>query len=165
MRHSSKLPQDDGSRQFQRCPPSHHEMVLLPDHAQASARAPRPSPLPTSSPLSAAQVSPYHQRGSTMPLAAPAAHFSCHLVPLGSMWGECPQARLYDRSYWLMAPSPCSSAVKTPSVSKLAFYQPACFAAPLNAEVLADLKAISRDIAWTISEGHQVPNGWGSSTS
>jgi hypothetical protein len=51
--------------------------------------------------------------------------------------------------------------VKMPSVSKLAFYQPACLAAPLDAEALADLEATSRDIAYTISDGHQVPDGWG----
>ena len=60
-----------------------------------------------------------------------------------------------------MAPSPCSYAVKMPSVSELTFYQPACSAAPLHAEVLADLEATSRDIAYTISGGRQVPNGWG----
>jgi len=48
-----------------------------------------------------------------------------------------------------------------PSVSELAFYHPACSATPLDAEVLADLEATSQDIAYTISEGRQVPNGWG----
>jgi hypothetical protein len=48
-----------------------------------------------------------------------------------------------------------------PSGSKLAFYQPACLAAPLDAEALTDLEATSRDIAYTISEGRQVPDGWG----
>ena len=51
--------------------------------------------------------------------------------------------------------------VQTPSVSNLVLYQLACLAAPLNAEVLADLKATSRDIAYTISKGRQVPDGWG----
>ena len=60
-----------------------------------------------------------------------------------------------------MAPSPCSSVAKMPSVSELAFYQPACSAAPLDAEVLADLETTSRDIAYTIFDGRQVPNGWG----
>jgi hypothetical protein len=60
-----------------------------------------------------------------------------------------------------MAPSPCSSTVKTPSVSELAFYQPARLAAPLDAEALTDLKAIPWDITYTISEGCQVPDGWG----
>ncbi len=60
-----------------------------------------------------------------------------------------------------MAPSPRSSTLKMPSVSKLVFYQPACLAAPVDAEVLADLEATSRDIAYTISEGPQVPDGWG----
>jgi hypothetical protein len=60
-----------------------------------------------------------------------------------------------------MAPSPRSSTVKRPSVSKLVFYQPACLAAPLNAEVLTDLKATSQNIAYMISEGGKVPDGWG----
>ena len=81
-----------------------------------------------------------------MPSAAPAAHY---------------HARPHDHSYGSMAPSPCLSYVKMPSVSKLAFYHPACSAAPLNAEVLADLKATFWNIAYTISEGRQVPNGWG----
>ncbi len=51
--------------------------------------------------------------------------------------------------------------VKTPSVRKLAFYQPACLAAPLDAEALADLEATSQDIAYTISKGCQVPDGQG----
>ena len=66
MRQFSDLPRDDGSRRFQRCPPSHHEMALTPHLAQASARAPRPSlPTPPST-VSSAQVSPYQQRGSTI---------------------------------------------------------------------------------------------------
>jgi hypothetical protein len=96
-----------------------------------------------------------------MPLAAPAARSSRHLVPFASMGGERPHARLHDRFYGSMAPSPHSSMVKMPSVSKLAFYQPARLAAPLNSEVLADLQATSWDIAYTISEGRQVPGGWG----
>ena len=51
--------------------------------------------------------------------------------------------------------------VQMPSVSNLVFYRPACLAAPLNAEVLADLEATSRDIAYTISKGQKVPDGWG----
>ena len=80
-----------------------------------------------------------------MPLAAPVAHS---------------HARPHNRLYGSMAPSPCLSVVKTPSVSELAFYLPACLAAPLDAEVLVDLKATSRNIAYMIYEG-QVPNGWG----
>jgi hypothetical protein len=143
MRQSYDLPQDDGSRQFHRCPPSHHEMVLTPDYAQASARVPRLSQPSTGSPMSLAPVSPYHQQGSTMPSAAPAAHSSRHLVPFVSMGGKCPHVRPHECSYGLMAPSPHSSMVKTPSVSELAFYQPARSAAPLDTEVLADLKATS----------------------
>jgi hypothetical protein len=72
MRPTYRVPQDDGSRRSHRCPPSHHEMALTPEYAQASARAPRPSQPLTGSPMSSAPVSPYHQQGSTMPSAAPA---------------------------------------------------------------------------------------------
>jgi hypothetical protein len=51
--------------------------------------------------------------------------------------------------------------MKRPSVSNLAFYQPACLVASLDAEALADLEATSHDIAYMISEGRQVPDGWG----
>jgi hypothetical protein len=94
--------------------------------------------------MSSAPVSPYHQQGSTMPSAAPAAHSSHHLVPFASMGGECPHAWPHNCLHGSMAPSPHSSTVKTPSVSKLAFYQPVCSAAPLDAEALADLKACRR---------------------
>jgi hypothetical protein len=133
----------------------------MPNYAQASARAPRLSQPSTGSPMLLAPVSPYHQQVSTMPSAAPAAHSSCHLVPFVSMGGGCPHARPHNCSYGLMALSPLLSMVKTPSVSKLAFYQPACSAAPPNAEALADLEAPSQDIAYTISKGRQVPDGWG----
>jgi hypothetical protein len=69
--------------------------------------------------------------------------------------------RPHDCLYGSMAPSPCLPTVKTPLVSKLVFYQPACSAAPLNAEALANLEATSQDIAFTISESHQIPDGWG----
>jgi hypothetical protein len=111
--------------------------------------------------LSTAPVSPYHQQGSTMPSEAPVAHSSRHLVPFTSMWGGCPQARPHNCWYGSMAPSPRLSTVKMPSVRELVFYQQACLAAPLDAEVLTDLKATSRDISYTISKGHQVPDGWG----
>jgi hypothetical protein len=42
--------------------------------------------------------------------------------------------------------------VKMLSVSKLAFYQPDCLAAPLDAEALSNLKATSQDIASTMSK-------------
>jgi hypothetical protein len=83
---------------------------------------------------------------------------SCALCEHG---GGCPHAWPHDCSYGLMAPSPRSSTVKMPSVSKLAFYQPACLAALLDAEVLADLEATYRDITYMISKGRQVPDGWG----
>jgi hypothetical protein len=86
MRQSYDLPQDDGSRRSQ-CPPSHHEMALMPYYAQASARAPQPSPPSTHSPVLPGKVSPHHQQGSTMPSAAPAAYSSCHLEPFTSMGG------------------------------------------------------------------------------
>ena len=89
MRKSYDLPQDDGSRRS-RCPPSHHEMALTPHYAQASTRAPRPSPLSTQPPVSPGKVSPHHQQGSTMPSAAPAASPSHHLVSFASMGGEVP---------------------------------------------------------------------------
>ncbi len=90
MRPTYGVPQDDGSRRSHQCPPSHHEMALMPEYAQASARAPRPSQPLTGSPMSSAPVSPYHQQGSTMPLAAPATYSPCHLVPFASMGGEVP---------------------------------------------------------------------------
>ncbi len=86
MRQSYDLPQDDGSCRS-RCHPSHHEMALMPYYAQASARAPRPSPPSTHSPVSLGKVSPHHQQGSTMPLAAPAASPSHHLVSFAIMGG------------------------------------------------------------------------------
>jgi hypothetical protein len=46
-----------------------------------------------------------------------------------------------------------------PSVSELVFYQPARLAAPLDAEVLANLEATSWYIAFMISEGRQIPDG------
>jgi hypothetical protein len=115
MRHFSDLPPNYGSRRFKRCPPSHHEMALSPHLAQASAQAPRPSrPMPPST-VTSAQVSPHHQRGSTMPsAAAPAAHSSLHFVPFVSMGGECPHARPYDRSNGLMVPSPATTGAATP---------------------------------------------------
>jgi hypothetical protein len=90
MRPTYGVPQDDGSRRSHRCPPSHHKMALTPEYAEASARAPQPSQPSTGSPMSSAPVSPYHQQGSTMPLAAPAAYSFRHLVPFASMGGEVP---------------------------------------------------------------------------
>jgi hypothetical protein len=114
MRQSYNLPQDDGSRWSHQCPPSHHEMALTPKYAQASARAPLPSQPLTGSPMLSAPVSPYHQQGSTMPLAAPAAHSSCHLVPFASMGGGSPQTRPHDCLQGLMAPSPMFFGASTP---------------------------------------------------
>jgi hypothetical protein len=111
------VPQDDGSRRSHRCPPSHHEMALMPEYAQASVRAPRPSQPSTGSPMSLAPVSPYHQQGSTMPLAAPAAYSSHHLVPFASMGGGSPHTRPHDHSYGSMAPSPATTEAATPSPS------------------------------------------------
>jgi hypothetical protein len=90
MRPTYGVPQDDGSHRSHRCPPSHHEMALTPKYAQASARVPQPSQPSTGSPMLLAPVSPYHQQGSTMQLAAPAAYSSRHLVPFTSMGGEVP---------------------------------------------------------------------------
>jgi hypothetical protein len=100
MRHSYDLPQDDGSHWILQCPPSHHKMVLTPNHEQASTRAPQPSQPSTGSPMLSAPVSPYHQQGSTKPSAAPVAHSSCHFVPFVSMGGGKPTseaARLLAR--------------------------------------------------------------------
>ncbi len=117
MREFSNVPWDDGSCRILWCPPSHQEMVLVPHYAHASARAPRPSHLPTSLTVSTGQVSLYHQRGSTMQSAASAAHSSCHIVPFVSMGRECPQARPDDRSDGWMAPLPDSIGASTPSCS------------------------------------------------
>ena len=98
MRQFYDLPPDDGSRRFHRCPPSHHEMALTPHLAQASAQAPRPSrPTPPST-VSSAQVSPYEQRGSTMPLDPPAK--GDPPAPCGSL-----------------APTPMSFGASTPTYS------------------------------------------------
>jgi len=115
MRHFSDLPPNYGSRWFERCPPSHHEMTLSPHLAQASAQVPRPSrPMPPST-VTSAQVSPHHQQGSTMPsVAAPAAHSSLHFAPFVSMGGERPHARPYDRSNGSMAPSPATTGAAMP---------------------------------------------------
>jgi hypothetical protein len=67
--------------------------------------------------MSLAPVSPYHQQGSTKPLAAPAAHSPCHFAPFASMGGESPQARLHDCLQGLMAPLPMSFGVLMPSHS------------------------------------------------
>jgi hypothetical protein len=113
MRRSYDLPQDDGSRRS-RCPPSHHEMALTPYYAQASARAPRPSPPLTHSPVLPGKVSPHHQQGSTMPLVAPAASPSHHLVSFASMGGGSSHMRPHDRSYGLMAPLPATTEAAKP---------------------------------------------------
>jgi hypothetical protein len=97
MRQSYMLFQDDGSRRFHQCPPSHHKMAVTPHYVQASAQAPQLSHPSTHSPVSLGKVSPYHQQGSTMPWAA-------HPVPLAQAdlpeYGDPP-----GRSVGLMAPS------------------------------------------------------------
>ena len=122
MRQFSDLPRDDGSRRFQRCPPSHHEMALTPHLAQASAQAPRPSrPTPPST-VSSAQVSPYEQRGSTMPPDPPPAPLAsypphCSMVHR-SMGGDCTRARSYDHSSCgSLAPTSTSFGASTPTYS------------------------------------------------
>jgi hypothetical protein len=117
MRPTYGVPQDDSSRRSHQCPPSHHKMALMPEYAQASARVPRPSQPSTGSPISLAPVSPYHQQGSTMPLAAPTAYSSRHLVPFASMGGGSPHTRPHDRSYESMAPSPATTEAATPLLS------------------------------------------------
>jgi hypothetical protein len=117
MRPTYGVPQDNGSRRSHQCPPSHHKMALTPKYVQASARAPRPSQPLTGSPMSSAPVSPYHQQGSTMPSAAPAAYSSCHLVPFVSMGRESPHTRPHDHSYGSMTPSPATTEATPPSPS------------------------------------------------
>jgi hypothetical protein len=116
MRQSYDLSQDDGSRRS-RCPPSHHESALTPYCAQASVRAPRPSPPSTHSPVLPGKVSPHHQQGSTMPSAAPAASPSHHLVSFASMGGGSPHTRPHDCLYGSMAPSPATTEAAKPSPS------------------------------------------------
>ncbi len=108
MRQSYDLPRDDGSRRS-RCPPSHHKMALTPYYAQASARAPRPSPPSTHSLVLPGKVSPHHQQGSTKPSAASAASPSCHLVSFTSRGGGSPHTWPHNRSYGSMAPSPATT--------------------------------------------------------
>jgi hypothetical protein len=117
MRPTYSVPQDDGSRRSHQCPPSHHKMALTPEYAQAFARVPRPSQPSTGSPMLSAPVSPYHQQGSTMPSAAPAAYSSCHLEPFASMGEGSPHTRPHDCSYGSMAPSPATTEAATPLLS------------------------------------------------
>jgi hypothetical protein len=129
MRPTYGVPQDDGSRRSHRCPPSHLEMALTPKYVQASARVPQPSQPSTGSPMLSAPVSPYHKQGSTMPLAAPAAYSSCHLVPFASMGGGSPHTRPHDRSYGSMAPSPANTEA-TPPLPSLAHPSPPAWSYP-----------------------------------
>jgi hypothetical protein len=96
-------------------------MVLPPHLAQASARAPRPSPPTTAQTVLSVQVSPYYQRGSTMPLAVSpaslASHFPHCTVPFRSMGGGCTRARSHDRSYGSSAPAPMSFGASMPTYS------------------------------------------------
>jgi hypothetical protein len=78
-------------------------MALPPHLAQASARAPRPSHPTTDRTMSLVQVSPYQQRGSTMPLAV-------YPTPLAQAASPC-------RLDGWMAPSPIAFGASTPSYS------------------------------------------------
>ena len=111
MRQSHELPQDDGSRRFHLCPPSHHKMALSPQYAQASARVPRPSQPSTHSLVSPGNI-PYHQHGSTKPWAAPPAPLARVNPP---QYGD-PSGR---SSVGLMAPSPMSFVASMPLYSPL----------------------------------------------
>jgi hypothetical protein len=71
--------------------------------------------------MSSAPVSPYHQQGSTMPSAAPAAYSSRHLVPFASMGGGSPHTRPHGCSYGSMAPSPANTEA-TPPLPSLAHH-------------------------------------------
>jgi hypothetical protein len=64
-----------------------------------------------------APVSPYHQQGSMMPSAAPAAYSSCHLVPFASMGGGSLHTGPHDCSYGSMAPSLATTEASPPSPS------------------------------------------------
>ncbi len=64
-----------------------------------------------------APVSPYHQQGSAMPSAAPAAYSSCHLVPFASMGGGSLHTRPHDCLYGSMAPSLATTEASPPSPS------------------------------------------------
>ena len=85
MRQSYELPQDDGSRRS-RCPPSHQEMALTPHYAQASARAPRPSPPSTHSLASTDKVSPHHP--------SPTGEHKAAGCPSGTPYGTCGPTRI-----------------------------------------------------------------------
>ncbi len=99
-------------------------MALTPKYAQASVRAPQLSQPLTGSPMFLASVSPYHQQGSTMPLAAPVAYSSCHLVPFASMGGGSPHTRPHDHLYGSMAPSPAITEAATPLPSSACPFLP-----------------------------------------
>jgi hypothetical protein len=126
MRQFSDLPPNYGSRRFQQCPPSHHEMALTPHLAQASAWVPQPSQLTPPSTVSSAQDSPYQQRGSTMPPDPPAKGDPPAPLALNpphrsmvhrSMGGDCTQARSYDHLYGSLAPTPTSFGASTATYS------------------------------------------------
>jgi hypothetical protein len=171
MRPTYGVPQDDGSCQSHQCPPSHHKMALMPEYAQASARVPQPSQSSTVSPMSSAPVSPYHQQGSTMPLVAPAAYSSCHLVPFASMGGGSPHTRPHDCSYGLMAPSPATTEAAMPLPSSARPFLPTR-SSPTNplptmggSAALAACRALERSqqrLAFTMSKctGFDDANPW-----
>jgi hypothetical protein len=74
--------------------------------------------------MSLAPVSPYHQQGSTMSLAAPTAYSFRHLMPFASMGGGSPHTRQHNRSYGSMAPLPATTEVATPSPSSARLFLP-----------------------------------------
>jgi hypothetical protein len=170
MRQSYNLPQDDGSRRS-RCPPSHHEMALTPYYAQASARAPQPSPPSTHSPVLPGIVSPHHQQGSTMPSAAPAAYSPRHLVPFASMGGESPHMRPHNPLYGSMAPTPATTEAAMPFPSSahplLPTWSPPTHPLPTmgGSAALAVGRALSRSLqhlafAMSTNPGFAHKNPW-----
>jgi hypothetical protein len=96
--------------------------------------------------MSSAPVSPYHQQGSTMPLAAPAAYSSRHLVPFASMGGGSPRTWPHNCSYGLMAPSPATTEATLPSPS-LAHPSPPAWSYPSH----------PHQTMWGIPEGSMAP--------
>ena len=116
MRQFLDLPRGDDSSRFQQCPPSHHEMALLPHHVQASAQAPRPSQSTPPSTVLLAYVwgarclrQPLRHLWYCIPLTAP--------CPSGAWEGDCTQAQSHNHSYGLLAPVPMSFGASTPTYS------------------------------------------------
>jgi hypothetical protein len=110
--------------------------ALTPHYAQASTRAPQPSPPLTHSLVLPGNVSPHHQQGSTTPWAAPPAPLAQADPP---EYGDPP-----GHSVGLMAPSPMPFGTSMPSYSPHSFvslrsmggeYTPTAWPTPPSDEV------------------------------